>query len=188
LETAFRRHASTIAKPPATDGLAAIAVDGKTLRGSFDAFRDRKAVRGADAARRHIHDLIEYRHANHGALVNYGRRRHDGLPISTAFVESAVNEILSKRMIKKQQMRWNRRTVKPFLNVRTAVLNKCSAARSSGYIQISEPMTKVVPFSSQHDEPHDFACSRNYSMGESDLELPIDTRERRNSLVMKHFK
>ncbi len=44
LETAFRRHASTIAKPPATDGLTAIAVDGKTLRGSFDAFRDRKAA------------------------------------------------------------------------------------------------------------------------------------------------
>jgi hypothetical protein len=38
--------------------------------------------------------------------VNYGRRRRDRLPISTAFVESAVNEILSKRMInKKQQMR-----------------------------------------------------------------------------------
>ena len=51
-------------------------------------------------------------------------RRHEGLPISTAFVESAVNEILSKRMIKKQQMRWNRWTVQPFLDVRVAVLNK----------------------------------------------------------------
>ncbi len=61
--------------------------------------------------------------ANHCALVNYGRRRHKGLPISTAFVESAVNEIVSKRMIKKQQMRWNRWTVQPFLDVRTAVLN-----------------------------------------------------------------
>ena len=44
LETAFRHHASTIVKPPATDGLTAITVDGKTLRGSFDAFRDRKAA------------------------------------------------------------------------------------------------------------------------------------------------
>jgi hypothetical protein len=80
-------------------------------------------VRGAAAARRHIADLIEYLHANRGALVNYGRRRHDGLPISTAFVESAVNEILSKRMIKEQQMRWNRRTLQPFLDVQVAVLN-----------------------------------------------------------------
>ncbi|MGA8173003.1 MAG: hypothetical protein WB816_19535 [Methylocystis sp.] len=56
--------------------------------------------------------------------MNYGRRRHDRQPISTAFVESAVNEILSKRMIKKQQMRWNKWTVQPFLDVRVAVLNK----------------------------------------------------------------
>jgi hypothetical protein len=88
-------------------------------------------VRGAVAARRHIADLIEYLHSNRGALMNYGRRRHDGLPISTAFVESAVNEILSKRMIKKQQMRWNRWTLQPFLDVRVAVLNKtlCSSFR-----------------------------------------------------------
>jgi len=63
-------------------------------------------VRGADATRRHVHDLIDYLHADRHALANYGRRRHEGLPISTAFVESAVNEILSKRMIKQQQMRW----------------------------------------------------------------------------------
>jgi hypothetical protein len=81
-------------------------------------------VRSAVAARRHIDDLIEYLHANRHALVNYRQRRHEGLPISTAFVESAVNEILSKRMIKKQQMRWNRWTVQPFLDVRIAVLNK----------------------------------------------------------------
>ena len=51
LETAFRRHAATVAKPPATDGLTAIAVDGKTLRGSFDAFCDRKAAHMMSALR-----------------------------------------------------------------------------------------------------------------------------------------
>jgi F0F1-type ATP synthase membrane subunit a len=39
------------------------------------------------------------------------------------FVESAVNEIIAKRMVKKQQMRWNRYTVQNFLDVRTHVLN-----------------------------------------------------------------
>jgi hypothetical protein len=92
----------------------------------FDAGHVRD-VKGAVAARRHINDLIEYLDANRLALVNYGRRRHDQLPISTAFVESAVNEILSKRMIKKQQMRWNRWTVQAFLDVRVAVLNKTLA-------------------------------------------------------------
>jgi hypothetical protein len=84
-------------------------------------------VRSAVATRRHVNDLIEYLHANRHALVNYGRRRHEGLPISTAFVESAVNEILSKRMSKKQQMRWNRWTLQPFLDVRVAVLNNTLA-------------------------------------------------------------
>jgi hypothetical protein len=50
-------------------------------------------------------------------------RRRCGEPISTAFVESAVNQIVAKRMNKKQQMRWCRATVQPFLDVRTAVLN-----------------------------------------------------------------
>ena len=92
----------------------------------FDAAHVRD-VRGVAAVRRHVNDLIEYLYANQLALVNYGRRRHDRQPISTAFVESAVNEILSKRMIKKQQMRWNRWTAQPFLDVRVAVLNKTLA-------------------------------------------------------------
>ena len=55
--------------------------------------------------------------------MHYAARRRRGEAISTAFVESAVNEIIAKRMNKKQQMRWNRATVQPFLDVRTAVLN-----------------------------------------------------------------
>ena len=38
-------------------------------------------------------------------------------------MESAVDEIISWRMAKAQQMRWSRATVQPFLDVRTAVLN-----------------------------------------------------------------
>ena len=37
--------------PPPSDGLVAIAVDGKTLRGSFDAFSDRKAAHMMSALR-----------------------------------------------------------------------------------------------------------------------------------------
>jgi hypothetical protein len=59
---------------------------------------------------------------NQDALVHYSAQRRQGEPISTAFVESAVNEIVAKRMNKKQQMGWNRATVQPFLDVRTAVL------------------------------------------------------------------
>jgi hypothetical protein len=51
LERAFRRHASALSAPNATEGLVAIAVDGKTLRGSFDAFSDRKAAHMMSALR-----------------------------------------------------------------------------------------------------------------------------------------
>jgi hypothetical protein len=72
---------------------------------------------------RRVGALLGYLERNTGALVHYAARRRRGEPISTAFIESAVNEIIAKRMNKKQQMRWNRMTVQPFLDVRTAVLN-----------------------------------------------------------------
>jgi hypothetical protein len=78
---------------------------------------------GVGRFQRHVAELLSYLQRNEGALVHYAARRQRGEPISTAFVESAVNEIVAKRMNKKQQMRWNRTTVQPFLDVRTAVLN-----------------------------------------------------------------
>jgi hypothetical protein len=80
-------------------------------------------VAGLDRVQRRVGDLLGYLEHNQGALVPYAARRRRGEPISTAFVESAVNEIVAKRMNKAQQMRWNRATVQPFLDVRTAVLN-----------------------------------------------------------------
>ena len=70
-----------------------------------------------------VSELLGYLERNQEALVPYAARRRQGEAISTAFVESSVNEIIAKRMNKKQQMRWNRATVQPFLDVRTAVLN-----------------------------------------------------------------
>ena len=71
---------------------------------------------------RHVSDLLGYLERNQGALVHYAARRRRGEPISTAFAESLINEIVARRMNKKQ-MRWNRMTVQPFLDVRTAVLD-----------------------------------------------------------------
>ena len=81
-------------------------------------------VAGIGRFLRRVHDLLGYLARNEGALVHYAARRRCGEPISTAFVESAVNEIVAKRMNKKQQMRWNRATAQPFFGVRTAVLNE----------------------------------------------------------------
>jgi hypothetical protein len=82
-----------------------------------------REVAGISRLQRHVSELVGYLKRNQGALVHYAARRRRGEPISTAFVESAVNEIVARRMNKKQQMRWNRTRVQPFLDVRTAVLN-----------------------------------------------------------------
>ena len=85
--------------------------------------RQVREAAGIDRLQRHVTGLMGYLDRNQGALVRYAARHRRGKPISTAFVESAVNEIVAKRMNKAQQMRWNRATVQPFLDVRTAVLN-----------------------------------------------------------------
>ena len=80
-------------------------------------------VAGIDKLRQRTADLLSYLEHNEAALVHYDARRRHGEPIATSFVESAVDEIISWRMVKAQQMRWSRATVQPFLDVRTAVLN-----------------------------------------------------------------
>jgi hypothetical protein len=79
-----------------------------------------RKVAGIDRIQRHLTDLLAYRERNQDTLVHYAARRRCGQPISTVFVESAANEIVAN---KKQQMRWNRTTVQPFLDVRYPVLN-----------------------------------------------------------------
>ena len=64
-----------------------------------------------------------YLRANAGRIPNYGERRRAGDAISTAFTESAVNQVISKRMVKKQQMRWTLRGAHLLVQIRARVLN-----------------------------------------------------------------
>jgi hypothetical protein len=70
-----------------------------------------------------VNEFDSYLHANARRIPNYGERRRAGEAISTAFTESAVNQVISKRMVKKQQMRWTPRGAHLLLQVRTRVLN-----------------------------------------------------------------
>ena len=67
-----------------------------------------------------FHTYIEH---NQGFIPNYGERYHQGERISTGFVESTVNQVISKRMVKKQQMQWSKRGAHLLLQIRTRVLN-----------------------------------------------------------------
>jgi hypothetical protein len=75
-----------------------------------------------------------YLRANGAWLPNYGERYRAGEPISSAFVESAVNQVVSKRMVKKQQMRWTPGGAHLLLQTRTRTLNgELAAAFRSWY-------------------------------------------------------
>jgi hypothetical protein len=58
---------------------------------------------------RAVAEFSGYIRANAGCIPNYGERYRAGEAISSAFAESAVNQVVSKRMVKKQQMRWTPR-------------------------------------------------------------------------------
>ena len=72
---------------------------------------------------KYARELSTYLAHNAGHLVNYGERHRNGERISTAFVESTVNHVVSRRLVKKQQMQWTPRGAHLLLQVRTQVLN-----------------------------------------------------------------
>ncbi len=70
-----------------------------------------------------IREFQIYIENNHAMITNYGERYRNGETIATGFVESAVNQIIAKRFVKKQQMRWTKRGAHLLLQVRVKVLN-----------------------------------------------------------------
>ena len=78
---------------------------------------------GASKLLRAAREFETYIEGNGGLIPNYGDRYRHGETISTAFVESAVNQVMSKRLVKKQHMRWSEEGAHNLLQVRTRVLN-----------------------------------------------------------------
>ncbi len=70
-----------------------------------------------------VEEFERYIHSNQANITNYGYRYRNGERISTGFVESTINQVVSKRFVKKQQMRWTERGAHLLLQVRTKVLN-----------------------------------------------------------------
>jgi len=70
-----------------------------------------------------VNDFHHYISVNRPFIPNYDARYRYGETISTAFVESTVNEVISRRMVKQQQMRWTKQGAHLLLQVRTQTLN-----------------------------------------------------------------
>lgn len=82
-----------------------------------ETFPQVKAMRKAvDAFRTYIE--------NNGLFIpNYGERYRCGKAIATGFVESTVNQVVSKRFCKQQQMQWSKRGAHLLLQTRVKTLN-----------------------------------------------------------------
>jgi hypothetical protein len=77
----------------------------------------------ADKLGQGIGEFETYIRNNIEFIPNFGVRYRQGETISTAFVESTINQVVSKRFVKKQQMQWTLRGAHLLLQTRTKVLN-----------------------------------------------------------------
>jgi hypothetical protein len=110
----FCWHGNVVA---ALDTISFIEIDAEIADPSVEQAKFLKALREFDT----------YLRANAGSIPNYGERHRAGEPISSSMAESAVNQVISKRMVKKQQMRWSARGAHLLLQVRTRALNNTLA-------------------------------------------------------------
>jgi hypothetical protein len=91
------------------------------LQMDVDCIEDRTAK--VEKLEQGVAEFRAYIQNNRAHIPNYGERyRHDET-ISTGFVESTVNQVVSKRFVKKQQMQWTPRGAHLLLQTRTKVLN-----------------------------------------------------------------
>src|ERR1022692_2492286 len=72
---------------------------------------------------RALEEIATYIDNNASGIVNYGERHRCGERISTGFVESRINQLVAKRFVKKQQMRWTPRGAHLLLQIRVQALN-----------------------------------------------------------------
>lgn len=97
----------------------------------------------------HLSDMTTYVHNNAYLIPNYGEKYRYGETITTAFVESTVNEVVAKRMVKKQQMQWSQEGAHSLLQTRTAVLN----GELRGHFEDWYPELKTAPQTDIYEEP-----------------------------------
>jgi hypothetical protein len=67
--------------------------------------------------------LVTYIGNNAGAITDYAARWDHGEIISTAFAESTVDLVISRRFAKKQQMQWSKKGAHRLLQTRTRTLD-----------------------------------------------------------------
>lgn len=79
------------------------------------------------ALQKQLDEMYNYIRNNQMMIPNYGEMRRYGEPVSTAFVESTINEVIARRMAKKQQMQWSRKGAHYFIENKEAKIKNFEA-------------------------------------------------------------
>ena len=90
-----------------------------------------------------VEEFHTYIANNQGFIPNYGERYRAGERISTGFVESTVNQVISKRFCKKQQMAWTPRGAHLLLQIPDRYGSLASPAEAAH--ETRSDMTKAMP-------------------------------------------
>ncbi len=98
----------------ALEGLGLLLFDLESLRHRFLV---------ATKLERGVAEFDTYIRNNQKFIPNFGERYRQRDTISKAFVESTINQVVSKRFVKKQQMQWSQKGAHLLLQTRTKVLD-----------------------------------------------------------------
>jgi hypothetical protein len=89
----------------------------------FDLEVQRRRFPTAAKLERGVTEFDTYIRNNQKFIPNFGERYRQGDTISTTFVESTINQVVSKRFVKRQQMQWTPKGAHLLLQTRTKVLD-----------------------------------------------------------------
>ena len=90
-----------------------------------------------------VNELCTYLRANESRLIYYGKEYSAGHAISTARVESTVNQLVDWRMEKKRHMRWTLRGAQMLLHAR-CVLLKGELGKYTGWLPLKASTREAV--------------------------------------------
>lgn len=90
---------------------------------SFDLDINKRRSAAVAKLCRSVNEFDTYIRNNRTLIPNFGERYRQGDTITTAFVESTINQVVSTRFVKKQQMQWTPEGAHLLLQTRTRVLN-----------------------------------------------------------------
>jgi len=104
-----------------------------------------------------VRDFANYIAANAINLITYGERLRAGERISSCLAESAVNAVIGKRLVKRQQMVWRKRATHLSLLIRTRACDGSFRQTFERCTRLS-PTTTPTPFTPRQHDLQPFPC------------------------------